>query len=769
MKTNFNALFIILCLPLLCMAQPKYPIMGVKVIKNGKTLSNAWAGGFNNPVFSPIDLNQDGLMDMFVYDRVGWKSMAFLNTGWQGHPSYTYAPMYDTMFPNLIIAPNNNAWAQMRDYNHDGVADMFSLWGNAGMNVYKGHRDINGSLSYSLEYSPLKFSNGANRNPVYTFQLDMPVLMDVDGDGDMDILNAIGGSGGGQISYFQNQAVEMGLGPDTLVYVDAGDCWGHFTYYGSGNGAIAALHTVCKKDLHSGSSRHNGASIFGFHYHEGSHLTDILLGDVHINNLKFLQNYGDTSDADIGYVDTLFPSYNTPVSINSYPAAYGIDVDNDGREDLLISPNNPNYPNPSFSEDINTVQYYHNKGLNNLNEFEYRGDTLFTNDMIDVGTHSHPLFFDYNGDGLMDMVIGNYGRLDTVADLANSVSGRSRSFLTAYQNIGTDTMPIYQLADTDWSHLSIFKLVDIYPAFGDMNGDGKTDMVVGDVSGYIHFFQNTSTGSAVSYPSMTNHNWFNIHTNSTARPFLYDVNGDGLMDIVLGCSGGAPAPGSPIYYFWNYGTATNPMFSQDSVNAFFGKVQVWSAHWSTDGNSSPFIKRENGHDVLYTGSWNSKVYKFAIAPDSLRSGSFALLDTDVLRFPTGSMSTVSIADINHDGKNDYLIGTSRGGVMLFSDTPWAARTIHTFGVTEITAETSALQIFPNPARDKVVCRLSHGEQLLNTAEIYDMLGHIITSKTLRADETGITLETSNVPDGIYIIQASDRSGRTYKSKVAIIK
>ena len=66
-----KTLLILFVIPVIAFAQPKFQISGIPVIKNGRTLQNPWVGGLNNPVFSPIDLNQDGLMDLFVYDKAG--------------------------------------------------------------------------------------------------------------------------------------------------------------------------------------------------------------------------------------------------------------------------------------------------------------------------------------------------------------------------------------------------------------------------------------------------------------------------------------------------------------------------------------------------------------------------------------------------------------------------------------------------------------------------------------------------------------------------
>ena len=45
---------------------------------NGDTLKNPWAGGFNSVQFSEIDLNLDGIKDLFVFDRTGNRISTFI-------------------------------------------------------------------------------------------------------------------------------------------------------------------------------------------------------------------------------------------------------------------------------------------------------------------------------------------------------------------------------------------------------------------------------------------------------------------------------------------------------------------------------------------------------------------------------------------------------------------------------------------------------------------------------------------------------------------
>ena len=777
MKLLFTFLILLALSPMISDAQTKYQIIGIPVIEHGDTLTrNAWVGGLNNPIFSPIDLNQDGLMDMFVYDKAGWKALSFINTGSAGHPSFTYAPQYDRMYPNDL-----RQWAVIRDYNHDGVGDIFALSYKGGITVYKGFRNGN-DLSYAVIYDQLWFPYGQNSPHIWTFQDNMPVLMDIDGDGALDVLamdqDAV------SLDYCRNVAVDSGYSADSLSFQLMSQCWGQF-FENSNDCNVTLGQTACKQEIHldtvTTSPRHQGGACWGFHYVRNSNVVSLLVADIYCNTEKFLQNTGTTSYADITYADPYFPSYDTlngapgPINMPLFPLAQGMDIDNDGFEDLMVAPFATNVDVPSQSQDINVIHYYRNNAsTDTINTFHYEGDTLLNNSIVDVGTESHPVFFDYNGDSLLDMVIGRYGQYVSPGNPITSTPGVSISSLFLYKNVGTKTYPIFQLMDSDWNHLSIYDSTQLYngmyPAFGDLDGDGLPDMVLGNLSGNIAFFHNAGSSSNASYPSMTGPNWFGINVGQDATPFIYDVNGDGLNDLIIGSSNRNPILGGGyIHYYWNFGTPTNPQFSPDSVNKFFGNIIVWD---STGGYiqpsyANPDIVKENGSLVLYTGSGPGITYKFAVNPDSLRSGSFEVLDRDVLGFKPGLRSNVSVADINNDGKNDYLTGNIRGGIMLFSDTAWGVNP--TNGVTNITSGNDQLVVFPNPSKDNVMCRLGNGGQSLVSAQLYDMLGSTVTTNISHHDESGIVLNVSGLTEGLYIVQAIDRNGKTYQKKVAVIK
>src|SRR5690606_7035559 len=109
-------------------------------------LTMPWAGGLNAPQFSPIDLDQDGVMDLFLFDRAGDQSIFLLNTGTADQPVYTPTRAYDHVHPFPLL----HGWALLHDYNCDGLADIFA-YTSAAFAVYRNTSDASGLSFTSMD------------------------------------------------------------------------------------------------------------------------------------------------------------------------------------------------------------------------------------------------------------------------------------------------------------------------------------------------------------------------------------------------------------------------------------------------------------------------------------------------------------------------------------------------------------------------------------------------------------------------------------------
>ena len=741
---RFTSLLLLFSMAL-CGQTAKYPVVSLPVVRNGIILSNPWTGGFDAPEFSSADIDHDGINDLFVFDRSGNKVMVFISTGGRGDTTYHYAPEYEKLFPAL------NTWAVLRDYNNDGVPDIFTnqpgetLPGGtvipAGIEVYKGSR-AQGNIHFDVDRYNLNYFDTPYTINLWANGLGVPSIVDVDGDGALDILTF--GVFGSTVEYYQNISAQLGLPPDSLVFKQVTTCWGNF--YVIGATLSVSLGVSCKGGgpyNPTPGERHTGATIWPVQERNG--MVDGLLAGAHVSNMVFMKNTGNRQYADVGWQDTLWPSCNTPVYSPLFPAVFQLDADNDGQADLLIA---PDFGNPSPALNTNNVQFYQGIAGDTCG-YQYNGnDSFLVHTTLDFGSDSKVAFFDYNGDSLMDIVVGNLMYYDPI------VQGVSQ--LGLYRNTGSLGHPKFELISTDYLGLSRYNLQAIYPAFGDLDGDGKADLVIGDATGNISFFKNTGDTLA-AFPSMTGSSYFNINVGTYAAPFIYDINNDGLPDLLIGNANGTLA------YYWNFGTATHPLFSPDSANATFGNINV-TLPTATTGNSQPSIMRDaTGAMLLLVGTAQGVVYEYLVDSLHLRQGAFTRLDSNFLQNTVGANATIQPCDLNGDGKMEYLAGCSRGGLQLFSESVWDSSVV--LANQNIDPVENELQVYPNPANAQFKCVAPALSGNVIQPNLFNVFGQRIDITYARI-QNGVEFNTTDLVAGMYIVRI-ETEGRVLSARIMV--
>jgi hypothetical protein len=730
-------------------AQTKYRVLSVPAQQYGQTLRMPWTGGMDSPEFSEVDLNNDGIKDLFVFDKVGNKVLTFLSNGDGSDTMYTYAPQYEALFPSDLVE-----WALLIDYNHDGIPDIFThslVSTSSGIRVFKGSMQ-NGYLHYDLVCPLIQYTDQGFTTGVFSNVNDVPVITDVNRDGYIDILSY--NTFGSTIGYYENQT---GLNPgnpafniDSFQYSLVTSCWGSVAQNLLSNSMT--LQQSCKGGPGGGNQppdpRHSGNSLYSIIdpvYND----VDLLNGNIGYDNLFLLRNCGDSSYANVCEWDSIFPTCNVPMLMATYPAAFGIDVNHDGLQDILLSPNIPgSYVNGGGAgRNTKNVMYYQNTGDTSC-WYNYQTDSFLVHHALDFGSNSKALFYDFNGDGLLDIVVGNLGYF---------LNGPSySSTLGVYLNTGTATHPVFTRQTVDYNNFSQYNLVSVDPTLGDLNGDVHNDLLIGDSYGYLYYFQNAaSTGS--SFPSMTSAQYEGIQVGLNAAPFLYPLNNDSLNDIVVGDQTGQ------LTYFWNFGTRANAQFSQDSSISNFGNVNV-TKNGASFGYSRPYIQRaSSGGLFLYVGSESGYIYKYLVDSTQLRGGSFTLIDSNFIGQGVGAMSSISIADINNDGYLEYLVGNARGGLLMYSDSDWDPGTV--LGVADLPLNQNGMRVFPNPAKGYFVCASENQPFVNPKTEVYNILGEKMNTETIFANNK-VTVTTSSLSIGFYMVRIMDE-GKTYTAKVII--
>lgn len=692
-------------------------IDSVEVKIDGNTVKFPWAGGLNFCQFSTIDLNLDGIKDLFVFDKTGNRITTLINKGTPNSVDYKFAPEYIPDFPELVN------WVLLVDYNCDGKEDIFSS-ATGGIAIYKNISDASG-LKFILEEDLLLSNYNPSMINLYVSATDIPAITDIDNDGDIDILTfSILGS---FVEFHKNYSMELYGHCDSLSFVLETSCWGNFEENNVSN--QVSLDISCKgksfEVSNGGGSRHAGSTLLALDMN-GDGDKELVIGDVSSTQLLLLTNGGSKDDAYIIAQDPDFPSNTLAASIFTFPAAFFLDVDNDNIKDLLVSPSAPN-----ASENFNSIYFYKNSQTNEAPVFNFIKNNFLQDDMIDVGEGAYPVLFDFNRDGKFDLFIGNYGYFD-------NISGVPKSSIAYFKNIGTKEFPKFDLITRDFGSLESQGFLNIYPSFGDMDGDGDDDLIIGEQDGGIHFFENTNGSLSNPVFSLTGPNYFGLDVGQASAPILIDVNRDNKLDLVIGERNGT------LNYVENTGSTTNPVF--DTLIEFWGEVDVRKQGF-TVGYSIPFMFESNGKFVLVVGSENGGLYVYDNIENNI-GGIFNKVSSSWGNIFQGIRTSASVADLNKDGIPDMVVGNYAGGISLY------------YGNNIISTHDAfkgiRFEIFPNPAADYLLVEINSPAGIENTITIWNMLGEILLKKNNAQLTEKIFLE--GIPSGIYLIEVKNPRG-----------
>jgi hypothetical protein len=450
--------------------------------------------------------------------------------------------------------------------------------------------------------------------------------------------------------------------------------------------------------------------------------------------------------------DTLYPSNSVPVNLYSLPAPYYFDVDNDGVKDLVVSPNDPNQTN---SEDQKSCWYYKNTGTNTKPVFQYQCSNFLQKDMIDIGSGAYPVLFDYNGDGLPDLFIGDFGARDSSYYDYYMLNSTHRSKIALYQNIGTKNNPEFQFVTNDFASIYQRNISGVFPTFGDLYGNGRPVMIIGRTDGYLDLYTDTAASIYPLKMALADTSFQNIHVAFSAAdaapasaPQLIDINGDSLLDLVIGQENGN------LTYYKNTGTKTNPHFTH--ITDTLGGVNVTQYAFSNYGNSIPcFFRDSTGELRLFVGSLTGNLYYYKNIKNNLLPGQkFTLVDSNYLYITEGQYSSFAIGNLSSSKYPDLIVGNYSGGLSYFKGI-----TPSLLGVNEFSPSYMDAELYPNPAYDKINISFPKNV-MIETANIsiYNSQGECVRNFQENSPSSIITTDISALADGLYIctITGKDR-------------
>ncbi len=733
---------------------------------NGQDLENAWVGGLKSPQFSTGDLNNDGQDDLFVFDKTGNVILTFKNEGTGDDPQFAYRPSLAVNFPEL------EDWAMLRDFNGDGAPDIFGQLtntANQGIGVWKGKWEGNvlafDRISFpqlSIDAIPISTGNGLFTQ-IFVSTQDIPGIFDLDDDGDLDILTF--SSLGGVIFHYQNMDVENGNSLETFEYEKVDDCWGRLYESGidgcldlSPNANDCAALRFTEMDTERNGGLHAGSTLAIFDGDDDGD-KEVVLGDISFTNLIYASNNQSSGTAWIDNQDCEYPSYDLPLDLIAFPAAYVADMNNDGKRDMVVSANSP-----ISGQDRNSVWYYKNTGTDLAPIFDFQENEFLVDEMVDVGQGANPTLVDFNADGLLDIVVGN-----------NSYwlpGGIKESRIQLLLNVGTIDQPSFELADDDVAglkdiFLSSANIFNFAPTFGDLDGDGDEDLFFGDNSGRITFVENTAGINQPMTFGFPEYNWMEMKVGQQSTPEIVDINRDGLLDFIVGEKTvnfiDYTDTVSSFNLFINTGTATEPMFTPNPNEfpnfQYFGFVETVDDGFSS-GESAPAILDTGSEFLLFSGASSGKIKVYENIEGNIY-GKFDELYSDYGNLKVGWATRPALGDINDDGILDMLVGNRRGG-LTFVETDF--RMDGTSTATASVQKEIEFQIFPNPTDDQINVSFSKDAKRCQV-QIFDQTGRLIHFE--KNVETEMVISLGHLPAGMYFLKLVDQAGRQAIEKIVV--
>ncbi len=636
----------------------------VKVKVRGKELTNAWSGGLNAPQFSTLHLNADSIPDLAVFDRTNNHLTTFLAVRTNGAYTYQLAPAYESLFPSLRY------WVLLADYDHDGRKDIFTHT-RLGITVYHNTTGANGLLSWNIASNALYSQTVSGNVNLQVGAGDIPAIIDVDNDGDLDILTY--DFLGSYVEYHQNQSMEKYGHANRLEFKRVNPCWGNFeegTTCGDFDFNVNCQTTgflevypptdaFIADNQERGSNlmriQHAGSTILALDL-DGDRDKDLLVGDVSCESIFRMINQGTTQQAIFKEADTTFP-VSKPIQFPVFPATYYEDVNFDGVKDLLASPNA--FVNEggqiNFRE---SVWLYPNMGSDSVSAFQFQQPDFLQSIMIDLGENAAPTFADYDADGDQDLFVGHAGLLQKDVLVAT---------VFLFENTGTAKVPLFELRTDDYLQLSAFHLTNLKPLFADVNLDGRVDFCFAGNSGPHTEFRcmlNTAPrrkpfrlnpGKAFSIP---------VRLDVHDAPCLSDLDADGDVDLLVGKLSGNLA----IYQ--NTGTVKKPVFTLESQQ--FGGIEPSSsnrnlalavADLNGDGRLELLTGNRQGELRIYQ-EWMNNPLGF---PEPVTDFLWDEMHQRKAVSNVGALLYPAAADLNGDGLAEIVVGTNAGGLVFLGN------------------------------------------------------------------------------------------------------
>ena len=298
------------------------------------------------------------------------------------------------------------------------------------------------AVKYAAQAAPANVVTAAGK-------FSTPTMGDLNNN---DLVDLMLGQGDGTIMWYEQLAANStNFGPGTLLL--------------NANGTNLAM-----SDIKNAKTKYAAPTLTDL---DGNGMLELLVGEETGRVLRYEQAGATGADA-LRFNQTLLfanPA-GTPVgtpNAGSFAQPAVIDLDNNGLLDVLVGSND------------GTLLRYEQNAANSLTFNNFGQMKLADGTIINAGSVDKPLLTDFNGDGYLDMLLGN--KAGTIVLYTQSAANSA-----VFRSLGTLT--------TDGSSPISSPNGYAAPAITDINGNGLLDLYVGNADGTLLRYEQTPSATA---------------------------------------------------------------------------------------------------------------------------------------------------------------------------------------------------------------------------------------------------------------------------------